>query len=92
MGGDCLTVSKAWDVYDRWLRDPKVEIHSESSEVDALFRQATQHFAKLSSPKVLGDCYLVAVSRALQSTLVTLDSALAHFARQIGHKALLLAA
>jgi toxin-antitoxin system PIN domain toxin len=81
MGDDCLTVKKAWAVYDRWLRDPKVEFLYDSAEVDALFRSATARYSHTPAPKALGDCYLVALSEASRSTLVTLDSALAGLAR-----------
>lgn len=90
MGDDCLTVRKAWAVYDQWLSDPKVEIRAEAPEIEDLFRQATLPFAKLSAPKVLGDCYLLAVARALQAKLVTLDRAFLNPARLAAQDVLLL--
>lgn len=90
MGADCLTVKKAWGVYDRWLRDPKVEMRREPPEVDELFRQATAPFGQMSSPKALGDCYLLAVSQSLGATLVTLDGGLLHLARKMNQEAFLL--
>jgi predicted nucleic acid-binding protein len=77
MGGDVLTIGEAWKVYDRWLEDSRVAIRQETSEMDAAFRGATRSVSRLSSPKALGDCYLVAVSRVTNATLVTFDRALA---------------
>ena len=28
-GNNMLTLRQAWDVYDRWIADPRVEFHSE---------------------------------------------------------------
>jgi hypothetical protein len=44
----------------------------------------------MSSPKALGDCYLLAVSRAADATLVTLDAALSDLADKTGERILLL--
>jgi uncharacterized protein len=91
MGGDCLTVRKAWAVYDRWLEDPKVEFRHEPPEAASLFRLATSGFSRTSAPKALGDCYLLALSQAANATLVTFDKGLSNLAGKIGHHALLLA-
>jgi predicted nucleic acid-binding protein len=91
MGPDCLTLKKAWAVYDRWLNDPKVEFHSETADVDGLFRRATARFGNLAAPKALGDCYLAALSRAYRATLVSFDAGLSKLAVRIGQGARLLA-
>jgi toxin-antitoxin system PIN domain toxin len=90
MGQDCLTVRKAWGVYDGWLRDPKVEFRNEPAGVDGLFRRATVPFSSTSAPKALGDCYLLASSQASSATLVTLDGGLYHLARKTDQDAVLL--
>ncbi len=77
MGKDVRTIGEAWKVYDRWLEDSRVGIRQEPFDLDAAFRAATRPVSRLSSPKALGDCYLVAVSRAMDATLVTLDQGLA---------------
>jgi predicted nucleic acid-binding protein len=46
-------------------------------ELDAAFRAATRSVSRLSSPKALGDCYLLAVSQVTDATLVTFDRGLA---------------
>ena len=91
MGSDCLSMKRAWEVYDQWLRDPKVEFRRESPEVDRLFHRATVPFSQMTSPKALGDCYLVALSQALDATLVTLDAGLRDLARRHRQDAVLLA-
>jgi uncharacterized protein len=90
MGDDCLTVKKAWSVYDQWLCDPKVGMTREPAEVDDLFRHSTAAFAQKSSPKALGDCYLLAFARALRSTIVTLDGGMCDSARRLKQEAILL--
>jgi hypothetical protein len=90
MGADCLTVKQAWAIYDRWMRDPKVEYRHEPAEVERLFRNASDRFAHTSAPRALGDCYLLGMSRATSATLVTFDAALARLAAKFRHQAILL--
>jgi len=90
MGDDCLTVKKAWGVYDRWLCDPKVEFRHEPAGVDGFFRHATAHLSQVSAPKALGDCYLLALSQASNATLVTFDGGLSNLACKINQDAILL--
>jgi predicted nucleic acid-binding protein len=71
------TIGEAWKVYDRWLEDSRVGIRQEAFELDAAFRTATRSVSRLSSPKALGDCYLLAVSQVADATLVTFDRGLA---------------
>ena len=77
MGKDVRTIGEAWKVYDRWLEDSRVGIRLESVELDGAFRAATRSVSRLSSPKALGDCYLLAVSQVTEATLVTFDRGLA---------------
>jgi hypothetical protein len=65
------------------LLDPKVEKRREPADVDRLFRRATAPFSHMSSPKALGDCYLLALSQATNATLVTLDNGLFDLAGKI---------
>jgi predicted nucleic acid-binding protein len=71
------TIGQAWKVYDRWLEDSRVGIRQEAFELDVAFRAATRPVSRLSSPKALGDCYLLAVSQVTDATLVTFDRGLA---------------
>jgi toxin-antitoxin system PIN domain toxin len=77
MGEDVRTIGQAWKVYDRWLEDSRVGIRQEAFEIDMAFRAATRPVSRLASPKALGDCYLLAVSRVTDATLVTFDRGLA---------------
>ena len=90
MGPDCMTGQDAWRVYDTWLRDPHVEFCYEPADVDTLFRRATAPALRHSSPKALGDSYLLAVSQAADATLVTFDAGLKRLASKIHYDALLL--
>src|ERR1039457_6563157 len=77
MGKDVRTIGEAWKVYDRWLEDSRVGIREEAFELDVAFRAATRSVSRLSSPKALGDCYLLAVGQVTDATLVTFDWGLA---------------
>lgn len=77
MGEDVLTIGGAWKVYDRWLEDSRIGIRLDPAGLDAAFRAASQPFSRMSSPKALGDCYLLAVSHVTNATLVTFDRGLA---------------
>jgi toxin-antitoxin system PIN domain toxin len=89
MGDQTLTVRKAWNVYDRWLEDPRVEFYPEPRNLDTGFRQATEPFAARTASKAVGDCYLLAYAKELQATLVTYDRALHEFARKQGYAAVI---
>jgi len=90
MGKDVLTIGQAWKVYDRWLEDSRVEMRREVSELDAAFRAATRPVSRLSSPKALGDRYLLAASQVTDSTLVTFDQGLASACHKARHPVALL--
>ena len=90
MGKDVLTIGDAWKVYDRWLEDSRVGIRKEGVDLDEAFRAATRPFFRLSSPKALGDCYLLAVSQITDATLVTFDQGLASACRKARQPVLLM--
>ena len=90
MGKDVRTIGEAWQVYDRWLEDPRVEIRQEASELDSAFRAASRSVSRLSSPKALGDRYLLAVSQMTNATLVTFDQCLATAGRKMHQRVTLL--
>jgi len=77
MGKDVQTIGQAWKVYDRWLEDSRIGIRQDGVELDAAFRAATSTVLRFSSPKAVGDCYLLAVSQVADATLVTFDKGLA---------------
>jgi toxin-antitoxin system PIN domain toxin len=89
MGEQILTLSKAWNVYDRWLEDPRVEFHPEPRGLDLVFRRTTASFASQPASKWVGDCYLLAYALHTQAALVTFDTALHALAHKEGHRALM---
>jgi len=90
MGQDVRTIGQAWKVYDRWLEDSRVGIRQGPFELDAAFRAATRSVSRLSSPKALGDRYLLAVSQVTDATLVTFDRGLAAACRKARQRVALL--
>lgn len=91
MGDRTLTLRQAWNVYDRWLGDRRVEFHPESNGLDRTFRKIAAPLAGQQSSKWIGDCYLLAYSNESEATLVTFDDALLEFARKHGYPAIMLA-
>jgi uncharacterized protein len=89
MGEQTLNLRQAWGVYDRWLKDPRVEFYPEPRGLDTAFRQATEPCAKLPATKWVGDCYLLAFSQESRASLVTFDAALLKYARKRGCAAIL---
>ncbi len=90
MGEDVRNIGEAWKVYDRWLEDSRIGILPEPFELDVAFRAATRSVSRLSSPKALGDCYLLAVSQVTDATLVTFDRGLASACRKARQRVTLL--
>jgi toxin-antitoxin system PIN domain toxin len=84
MGDQVLKLREAWQVYDRWIEDPRVEFYLEPRGVDSTFRKMTRPLASLPASKAIGDCWLLAFAAEVQATLVTFDSALHGLARKQG--------
>ena len=89
MGDETLTLREAWEVYDRWLEDPRVTFFPEPRGIEAAFRQATGPLAGQPSSKAVGDCWLLAFALQARATLVTFDRALFAFSRKHGHSAVI---
>ncbi len=88
MGAETLSLRRAWEVYDGWLNDPRVEFYPESPGLGATFREATAPFASRRASKWIGDCYLLAFAKESQASLVTFDKALLAAARKRGFSAI----
>lgn len=80
MGDSTCTVDEALQLYDRWVRDPRVELSSEPSATEELFRRALAPFHRQQATKAIADSYLVGFAGALGAALVTFDKALARMA------------
>ena len=86
MGEQTLTLKRAWEVYDEWLGDPRVDFYPEPRDLDAEFRTATAPFSKQKASKSIGDCYLLAYAKTTDASLVTFDRALIEGARKNGYR------
>ena len=75
MGVDVMSQRRAWQAYQHWFEDGRVEFHREpeAAGFDALFEKlsASSH----ASPKVWADAYLAAFAKTAGLTLVTFDKA-----------------
>lgn len=89
MGDQILTLRKAWDAYDRLIRDPRVEFYPEPRCIEVVFRRITEMFGTQSASKAVGDCWLLAHAVELTATMVTFDRGLIDLARRLGQPAIL---
>ncbi len=87
MGTETRNLRQAWEIYERWLKDSRVEFHPEPHGLDTAFRHATASFDSEPASKWIGDCYLLAFAHRSSATLVTFDKALASLARKQGCEA-----
>src|SRR5688572_20623437 len=58
MGGDATSQSKAWQAYDKFVRDPRVSFFQEPQHLEATFRQFTR--SQHRATNVWTDAYLAA--------------------------------
>jgi toxin-antitoxin system PIN domain toxin len=75
MRDEVMTQPQAWAAYDRWLRDPRVELVDEPAEIEVRFRALTR--LRQPATKDWADSYLAAFATVGQLTLVSLDRGLA---------------
>jgi toxin-antitoxin system PIN domain toxin len=71
MGEDVVTQREAWALYDRWLKDERVDFVEESPALERSFRARTR--LKQAAPKSWADAYLAAFAETSQLALVTFD-------------------
>lgn len=74
MDGKPLTLSDAWQTYDRLYEDNRVALFPEPTGLERDFRRLSR--AETASPKIWADAYLVAFALRHQGQLVTFDHAL----------------
>lgn len=75
MGADGVrTQQEAWEVYDYWSSDERVEFLDEPTALEGEFRALTR--SPRASPKEWGDAYLMAFANVARLTVVTFDRAL----------------
>src|SRR4051794_15083319 len=81
MGDSTASLSTALDLYDRWRRDPRVEVATEPRGAEERFRQALELHITESATKAVADCYLVGFADAAGARLVTFDKGLSRTAQ-----------
>jgi len=74
MSDEVMTQPQAWAAYDRWLKDPRVELVDEPAELETRFRALTR--LRQPATKDWADSYLAAFATVGQLTLVTFDRGL----------------
>lgn len=75
MNGKPLTMTAAWNAYDRLFSDDRVAFIGEPRYVESSFREYTS--TGQISPKIWADAWLLAMADCNDATVVTFDQALA---------------
>ena len=86
MGKRAITMAEALEVYEAWLGDPRVVFFPEPRDLNTAFRGAIAPLGKLAASHAVADCYLLAFSKEIGSTLVTLNQPLWNAGRKHGYK------
>jgi len=68
-----MTQPEAWQVYDRWLDDPRITFLDEPTGMEKAFRSHSRR--RSPSPKEWADSYLLAFAATSGLRLVTFDQA-----------------
>jgi toxin-antitoxin system PIN domain toxin len=76
-GRNAVTLPEAWQKYDLFLSDPRVEFADEPANIEDPWRVFTQH--KAFSPHVWNDAYLAGFAVTGNMDLVTFDSGLLQY-------------
>ena len=74
MGTEVMTQPEAWQIYDRWLDDPRVAFLDEPYGLEEAFRDYSRR--RIPAPKEWADAYLLAFAAVSGLRLVTFDQAL----------------
>ena len=70
-GEETVTMSRAWEVYDLIITDPRIMFMNEPSGVEYLWRDYTN--MKKFSPKIWNDSYLSAFAKTADLSIITFD-------------------
>jgi uncharacterized protein len=73
MGAEVMTQPEAWQIFDRWLDDPRVVFLDEPAGLEQAFRSHSRR--RSSAPKEWADSYLMAFAAVSGLKLVTFDHA-----------------
>ena len=74
---EAVPLSKAWQMYDKILRDRRVSYSGEPAGVESIWRSFTQ--GETFTPKVWNDAFLAAFARSAGYELITLDKGFARY-------------
>jgi uncharacterized protein len=74
MGPEVMNQREAWQIYDRWLDDPRVVFLDEPSGLEQSLRSHSRR--GIPAPKEWADSYLLAFAAVSGLKLVTFDQAL----------------
>ena len=74
---DAVSLSRAWDLYDVIMSDPRVTFVDESENVESYWRAYTRR--PTFSPNIWSDAYLAAFARAAGLELITFDKGFAQY-------------
>jgi predicted nucleic acid-binding protein len=80
MGADTVTLREAWDAFDGWLEDQRIELRPEPPSIDGALRQATAPHLIQPASKAVGDSCLLAFAKQSDAAFVTFDKALVDLA------------
>jgi toxin-antitoxin system PIN domain toxin len=71
MGKDVLTMSEAWNLWDKIWADPRISFLPEPEDLEREFRSRTRLSTR--SPKVWADAYLMAFASVAGLKIITFD-------------------
>jgi toxin-antitoxin system PIN domain toxin len=74
MGADTVTLREAWDAFDFWLEDPRIELRPEPPSIDGALRQATAPHLIQPASTAVGDSCLLAFAKQSDAALPSLIS------------------
>ena len=81
MGREVMTQPEAWQIYDRWLEDPRVAFIDEPAGLEQAFRSYSRR--RSAAPKEWADAYLLAFAAISGLKLVTFDQAFRERAKSV---------
>jgi toxin-antitoxin system PIN domain toxin len=81
MGDSVATLGQAFEIYDRWLLDPRVSLAAEPRGAEVILRETAEPFRSMTATKAIADCYLAGFAEATGAHIVTFDRGLAATAR-----------
>jgi predicted nucleic acid-binding protein len=81
MGSEVMNQREAWQIYDRWLEDPRIIFLDEPAGLEPAFRSHSRR--GIPAPKEWADSYLLAFAAVSGLKLVTFDRALRGKAKNI---------